>query len=576
MISFATETVVVFLEQNVTPTSAASGFTSTGFSSDNIRKADIVLETFFGPSFYQVPPPQSDVDIATSSPAQQNLLVSIQALNTVIASGSPGTSLTQIVIALSTTGLSGVAGTITDAISSVSDTLVDLLPPGFQPSPALITAITTASDTPVVGPSLTDTTPPTAPTGLAASAVNANKVNLTWNAATDTGTGVAGYTVYRSIPLAGSDTFAALATLGPDALSYSDTTTAASTLYHYEVVAFDGGRNTSAFSTLAAVTTPAASTTPTTTNVFTITGKVTSNGVPLSGVLLSINGAGTGSALSGSDGSYSFEVLDGSYLITPTLPGYDFSPITLLVTVSDANLTGQDFNAFLNGAAVGTVTLPSGSVNGSVKYPDGSVASAVTYPSGTVIGGVSYPPGTVVVSVTFSNGTVIGGVSYPAGTVFSTITLPSGTVVGGVSYPAGTVVSIVSFPGGTAIGGVSYPGGTVISRVSIPNGAVATIVSYPNGTVSTSVSYPTGTLVVTVTYPDGTVSVSVTYASATVVGGVSYPAGTVVSTVTYPNGVAIGGVSFPSGTVLSTVTYPNGTVSSSLTYNNIVHPYPYV
>ncbi len=97
----------------------------------------------------------------------------------------------------------------------------------------------------------TDTQPPTTPAGLAATAVSAGQVNLTWNAATDD-TGVAGYTVYRN----GSP----IATTGANATSYSDTSVAAATTYAYTVDAFDGTGNHSPPSGPVSVTTPSGTT----------------------------------------------------------------------------------------------------------------------------------------------------------------------------------------------------------------------------------------------------------------------------------------------------------------------------
>ena len=98
----------------------------------------------------------------------------------------------------------------------------------------------------------TDTQPPSTPAGLAAAAVSASQVNLTWNAATDD-TGVAGYTVYRNgNPIA--------TTSGANATSYSDTSVAAATTYTYTVDAFDGTGNHSPPSGPVSVTTPSGTT----------------------------------------------------------------------------------------------------------------------------------------------------------------------------------------------------------------------------------------------------------------------------------------------------------------------------
>jgi chitodextrinase len=92
-----------------------------------------------------------------------------------------------------------------------------------------------------------DTTPPTAPTNLTATAVSTSQVNLSWSASADD-VGVTGYKVYRN------GAFLANAT----ATSYADTTTQAGTTYSYAVYAYDAAGNLSPASNTATVTTPGA------------------------------------------------------------------------------------------------------------------------------------------------------------------------------------------------------------------------------------------------------------------------------------------------------------------------------
>jgi LmbE family N-acetylglucosaminyl deacetylase/chitodextrinase len=100
--------------------------------------------------------------------------------------------------------------------------------------------------------STSDTTPPSVPTGVVATASSSSQVNLSWNASTDN-VGVAGYRVFRNGVAVGTTTTAA----------YSDTGLAANTLYTYRVSAFDGASpaNESAQSAAASVTTPSISST---------------------------------------------------------------------------------------------------------------------------------------------------------------------------------------------------------------------------------------------------------------------------------------------------------------------------
>lgn len=97
----------------------------------------------------------------------------------------------------------------------------------------------------------TDTTPPTAPGNLSATATGATSVQLGWTASTDN-VGVTGYEIYRN----GATT--PFATVAGNVTSYVDNTVAASTSYTYSVKAKDAAGN-SATSATVSVTTPAAS-----------------------------------------------------------------------------------------------------------------------------------------------------------------------------------------------------------------------------------------------------------------------------------------------------------------------------
>jgi chitodextrinase len=96
-----------------------------------------------------------------------------------------------------------------------------------------------------------DTTPPTAPTGLTATAQAPNHVALTWTASTDN-VAVTGYRVSRNGAVVATVT----------GTSYDDRTVAASTSYDYTVVAVDGAGNVSPPSNVATATTPGDTTRP--------------------------------------------------------------------------------------------------------------------------------------------------------------------------------------------------------------------------------------------------------------------------------------------------------------------------
>jgi len=83
-----------------------------------------------------------------------------------------------------------------------------------------------------------DTTPPSAPTGLAATAASTSQINLTWSASTDNQI-VMGYRVYRNSQIVGITS----------STSYSDTGLDANTQCTYTVTAYDAKYNESAAST---------------------------------------------------------------------------------------------------------------------------------------------------------------------------------------------------------------------------------------------------------------------------------------------------------------------------------------
>src|SRR6185436_17879068 len=126
---------------------------------------------------------------------------------------------------------------------------VTVVNPGASASNAL--TFTTTSGAP-------DTQPPTAPSGLTATAVGAAQINLSWTASTDT-VGVTGYRVERCQG-ATCTNFGQIAT--PTGVSYTDPGLTASTTYRYQVRATDAAGNLSGYSTIASATTspPAAAT----------------------------------------------------------------------------------------------------------------------------------------------------------------------------------------------------------------------------------------------------------------------------------------------------------------------------
>lgn len=98
-----------------------------------------------------------------------------------------------------------------------------------------------------------DTTPPTAPTNLTATAAGSTQINLSWTASNDN-VGVSSYQIQRCQGTA-CNVFAQAGT--STTTSFNDTGLLASTSYSYQVRALDAANNPSAFSNVASATTQA-------------------------------------------------------------------------------------------------------------------------------------------------------------------------------------------------------------------------------------------------------------------------------------------------------------------------------
>lgn len=94
-----------------------------------------------------------------------------------------------------------------------------------------------------------DTTPPTQPTGLTATAISTSQINLAWNASTDPESAITNYKIYRCSGTGCTPTL--FTTLG-NVTTYSNTSLTASTLYRYQVSAVNSAALESALSACCA------------------------------------------------------------------------------------------------------------------------------------------------------------------------------------------------------------------------------------------------------------------------------------------------------------------------------------
>ncbi len=99
-----------------------------------------------------------------------------------------------------------------------------------------------------------ETTPPTVPSGLSASATSGTQASLSWSASTDSGgSNLSGYKIERCQG-SGCSGFVQIAVTA--STSYPDTTLSSGVTYRYRVRAYDGAGNNSGYSNTVAVTTP--------------------------------------------------------------------------------------------------------------------------------------------------------------------------------------------------------------------------------------------------------------------------------------------------------------------------------
>ena len=107
---------------------------------------------------------------------------------------------------------------------------------------------------------------------------------------------------------------------------------------------------------------------------FTISGTV--DGATAANVPISLAGAAAAATTTDGNGNYAFSGLaDGSYTVTPSQAGYAFTPPSIPVTVSGANVPGQNFtaaatydiSAVVSGAPPGTTITLSGLASASTS-----------------------------------------------------------------------------------------------------------------------------------------------------------------------------------------------------------------
>jgi formylglycine-generating enzyme required for sulfatase activity len=193
---------------------------------------------------------------------------------------------------------------------------------------------------------------------------------------------------------------------------------------------------------------------------YAISGLVTVDVAGLADVTVTLTGGRTVTATTREDGSYSFTgLVDGDYTVTPSKEGYTFTPDSLQVSVSGADVTGQDFVA---GAVVRTYSISGTVIESEMGLSGVTVAlsgddtdSTTTGPDGEY-GFTELPDGSYTVTpakadYTFTPASVpvaVAGADV-AGRDFTAIAHSPGDTLT-VNLPVGSVdMAFVYIPSGT-------------------------------------------------------------------------------------------------------------------------------
>ncbi len=445
--------------------------------------------------------------------------------------------------------------------------------------------------------STSDTTPPSVPANLTATAVSPTSVAFSWTASTDN-VGVTGYKIYRGGAQIGTST----------GTSYTDTGLTASTAYSYTVSAYDAAGNNSAQSTALAVTTKASlDTTPpvvaitspannaTVSGIVTVSGTASDN-VAVAATAVSIDGgplvatagttswtfstnslslangahtiAGVATDTSGNRATNTISVTVNNDTTPPSVPAslavtaVSQTNVTFTWTASTDNVGVTGYKIYRGGTQIGTSTGTSYTDTGLTA----STAYSYTVSAYDAAGNNSAQSTALAVTTKASLDTTppVVSITSPANnaTVSGIVTV-SGTASDNIAVAA-TAVSIDGGPLVATAGTTSWTFST--NSLSLANGshAVAAVATDSSGNRATN------TISVTVNNPDvvpPTVPTNVSVTSLT-----SFTASLSWTSSTDNVGVA-GYQVFRNGTKLATThnpAYADTGLTASTTYNYTV------
>jgi hypothetical protein len=229
-------------------TNASLSTVSPGFGGSGYAARAALSNTSASYSMYAYPKPATQVPVGEQFQASGQVLgLAGRSICLLLQESAPGGSVVHSVSKCQTaTGAWQAVGPVSLTVQGAGNTVGYLI----RQSGARAGDSFQADSLSMVDP---DTTAPTAPASLTATAVSSNEIDLSWSASTDTDYGgVYGYAIYRD----GAST--PLATTAGSVTTYQDNGVSAGSTHTYTVVAFDYARNNSAPSNSASATTPSA------------------------------------------------------------------------------------------------------------------------------------------------------------------------------------------------------------------------------------------------------------------------------------------------------------------------------
>ena len=179
---------------------------------------------------------------------------------------------------------------------------------------------------------------------------------------------------------------------------------------------------------------------------WSISGTITGT----TGVTVALSGAATATATTDSSGNYTFSGLqNGSYTVTPTKAGFNFSPVSAAVTVNSASVAGINFASTttltwsISGAVTGTtgvtVTLSGGATATATTDTSGAYSFAGllngTYNVSPSKTGFSFTPANQAVTVNGANVTGVTFAAKPAIAIDAKVFADQGTASTAVKTP---------------------------------------------------------------------------------------------------------------------------------------------